>query len=121
MCQYKCGELRSRAICAGVHASTRSTRLPAIEKPGLLSWCASPARQLLPCAPRGAENTKPHGREVGGSIMSAHGYHVLVEAEEVGRIVLGPEFNQPCVGASERCPHGVEFFTAEEIQQIAAA
>jgi hypothetical protein len=62
-----------------------------------------------------------HDREVGGSLISALGRHILVETEKVGGIVPGLEFNQPCVIASERCPHGVDLFTAEEIQQIAAA
>jgi hypothetical protein len=52
---------------------------------------------------------------------SAHRRHVLVEAEEIGWIVLGLEFNQPCIIASERCPYRVWLFIADEIQQVAVA
>ena len=52
---------------------------------------------------------------------SAHRRYILVEAEEIGWIVLGLEFNQPCIIASERCPYRVWLFIADEIQQVAVA
>jgi len=69
------------------------------------------------CRPRGYIGTalqKPDGG-------SAHRRYILVEAEEIGWIVLGLEFNQPCIIASERCPYRVWLFIADEIQQVAVA
>jgi hypothetical protein len=63
------------------------------------------------CRPRGYIGTalqKPDGGP-------AHRRYILVEAEEIGWIVLGLEFNQPCIIASERCPYRVWLFIADEI------
>jgi hypothetical protein len=60
-------------------------------------------------------------REVQNRVRSAHRHHVLVEAEEIGWIVFGLEFNQSCVIASECCPYRLWLLIAEEIQQVAVA